>query len=683
MKYNFPYLKDVDFLLNFNCNKILEQFVKLVVLTFDEKPITEIQGRVINGSISLDGSSAMRRTCNISLIADDEGLSPLNINSLFSINKKIEVLIGFTNTSSQYKEFPVIWFPQGVYVIISPNITHDTNGINISLTLHDKMALLNGQCGGILPASTTFSQIERVNEKGEIYISESTIYQIIQQLVCHFGGEQLGKIIISDIDNKIKRPVTWNETYPLYKNVSIDSMGTLSYLFSTEPSGKQQEEAIFYGESVGYILSDFTYPGELVGNAGETIVSILDKIKNLFGGNFEYFYDIDGNFRFQKIRNYLNNSYSSYVINSSEEKKTIQVGTYAIDITNGKSVYTFTDANLISSFSNAPQYQNIKNDFIIWGKKTSSTGQQVPIRYHLAIDSKPQVGNEYSVFFYIDLEDGLKKAHKPLIFDRKADFPLPGNVLDFYYAKDTSIIYSWDVKNEQYKQTSYQMETIITTDFRSELYLSGVSSDPLGLNSNYYYTELKNEWLKLYDLQQQKFTDEAISAPWDLDFYLDIIDTTTALSEFSVQNIGRRTVVIVDDNINCLFQPSVPNIVIIQTDKEGSDTYSQTAILRKWCQQAHQDYTQIDSKIFSSLLINESPNSAYERIRTELYQYTNFNQQISITSLPIYYLEPNSRITVQDSYSGIYGDYMIQSISLPLGIGETMNLSCTKALERI
>ena len=75
--------------------------------------------------------------------------------------------------------------------------------------------------------------------------------------------------------------------------------------------------------------------------------------------------------------------------------------------------------------------------------------------------------------------------------------------------------------------------------------------------------------------------------------------------------------------------------------------------------------------------------SAYEEIRKELYQYTNYNEQISLTVLPIYYLEPNTRITVRDAASGIYGDYIIKSISLPLDANSVMNLSCTRALERI
>jgi len=53
-----------------------------------------------------------------------------------------------------------------------------------------------------------------------------------------------------------------------------------------------------YGMDVGYILSDFVYPTDLIGNAGDTVVTILDQIKNVLG-NYEYFYDINGNFRFQ------------------------------------------------------------------------------------------------------------------------------------------------------------------------------------------------------------------------------------------------------------------------------------------------------------------------------------------------------------------------------------------------
>jgi hypothetical protein len=39
------------------------------------------------------------------------------------------------------------------------------------------------------------------------------------------------------------------------------------------------------------------YNQDLTGNAGESLTSILDKIKN-FLGPYEYFYDLDGRFVF-------------------------------------------------------------------------------------------------------------------------------------------------------------------------------------------------------------------------------------------------------------------------------------------------------------------------------------------------------------------------------------------------
>jgi hypothetical protein len=46
-------------------------------------------------------------------------------------------------------------------------------------------------------------------------------------------------------------------------------------------------------------LTDLTYAGDLIANAGDSVTSILDKIKSMLG-DFEYFYNLDGKFVFQK-----------------------------------------------------------------------------------------------------------------------------------------------------------------------------------------------------------------------------------------------------------------------------------------------------------------------------------------------------------------------------------------------
>ena len=678
MTHDFPYLKDSVFLKKFDELKLKEQYVKLIVLTFDEMPIQEIQGKVTGGNLTLDGSSGMRRTGNLSMVADEYENDLTDTKHLLSINKKVEVLIGFINTTDEYTEYDMLWFPQGTYVIISPNISHNNGGVNISLTLHDKMALLNGECGGTLPASVVFNEIEDIDEDGNIQVTEPTVYQIIQELVNHFGGEQLGRIIISDIDSKIKKVMKWTGSTPLYLYQEPAADGTIYNSFSTnynELAARQAQghgtiKEFSYGQDIGYILTDFVYPGELVGNAGDTVVTILDQIKNTLG-NYEYFYDIDGNFRFQEIKNYLNTSYSVFLINE------MNADNYLVDYTSGKSVYTFEDANIIQSYSNSPQYQQIKNDFLVWGKRTSVEGQDIPIRYHLAIDSKPIVGNSYKVFFFIDPDDGITKAKKPVEFTSKSSFPDKGEVGIYYYAADTGIIYKWATDAKAYEQTPYTIETIKATDYRTELYMAGVASEPFGLDSNYYYTELKNEWPKLYDMRNQKFFEGVIDQPSDIDFFLDFIDTPTAISEFSVQNIGRRTTTLVDDSINCIFEPDSPDIVIIEAGSEDADS------MQRECEARKQEYAQVRSEIYAMLLNGGALRPAYDEIKKELYQYTNYNEQISLTTLPIYYLEPNVRITVRDNESGIFGDYMVKSISLPLDINGTMSLSCTRALERI
>lgn len=645
MTHDFPYLKDSVFLKKFDELKLKEQYVKLIVLTFDEMPIQEIQGKVTGGNLTLDGSSAMRRTGNLSMIADEYENDLTDTKHLLSINKKVEVLIGFVNTTNEYTEYDMLWFPKGTYVIISPNISHNNNsGVNISLTLHDKMALLNGECGGTLPASVVFNEIEDIDEDGNIQITQPTIPQIIRELVNHFGGEQLGKIIISDIDNKIKKIMKWTGSTPLYLYQELAADGTIYNSFSTNYDELAERQAqghgtirkFSYGQDIGYILTDFVYPGELVGNAGDTVVTILDQIKNTLG-NYEYFYDIDGNFRFQEIKNYLNTSYSTFLINE------MNADNYLVDYTSGKSVYTFEDANIIQSYSNSPQYQQIKNDFLVWGKRTSIDGKDVPIRYHLAIDSKPTVGNSYKVFFFVDPDDGITKAKKPVEFASKSLFPDRGEAGIYYYAADTGIIYKWATDAKDYETTPYTIETVKTTDYRTELYMAGVANEPFGLDSNYYYTELKNEWPKLYDMRNQKFFEEVIDQPSDIDFFLDFIDTPTAISEFSVQNIGRRTTTLVDDSINCIFEPDSPDIVIIEAGSEDADS------MQRECEARKQEYAQVRSEIYAMLLNGGALRSAYDEIKKELYQYTNYNEQISLTTLPIYYLEPNVRITVRDN----------------------------------
>ena len=677
-----PYLRDKNFLKTIDRISLKEEFAKITILNWQERPIEDIQGKVSSGTLNINGNSSLRRTCNLTILIDENNSNITSVKNSLSINKKIKLDIGIKNNTSQYSEYDIIWFPLGTYIISSVSITNTNSQItSASLQLKDKMCLLNGECGGLLPASVTFSSYDVLDANGAYQTEQPTIYTIIKYVVNYFGGEQLPKILISDVDERVRKVMKWTGSNPLYITQYTSTTSGVQYGATTDK--EQVDEALAAGtidsyteyksgQDVGYIYTDFIYPGELIGDAGNSVCDILDKIKSALG-NYEYFYDLDGNFIFQEIKNYLNTSKSTTDLNDMEQND------YLIDITKGKSVYTFDDSFLISSYSNAPQYSMIKNDYIVWGmREDATTGATYPIRYHLAIDTKPQTGNTYKVFFYDDPDDGIRKAKRPIQFSTRDGFPSQGAEDTFYLALDTNIVYKWDTEQNTYVMFATQTKDITTTDWRTELYLSGAQAEGFSLDTNNYYTELNNEWPKMYDIENGEFYEEYEKDPSSLDYFLDFIDSSAAIGELSISNIGKRSKIVVDEDINCIFEREIPNLVMIDASQDSAIVTEQ----REEAQRKGQDYIQVSGAIYNLLATGGTQNSAFERVKELIYQYTSYNESITLQCLPIYYLDVNQRITVNDSKSNIYGDYMINSISIPLNISSMMTISATRALER-
>lgn len=677
-----PYLRDKNFLKTIDRISLKEEFAKITILNWQERPIEDIQGKVSSGTLNINGNSSLRRTCNLTILIDENNSNITSVKNSLSINKKIKLDIGIKNNTSQYSEYDIIWFPLGTYIISSVSITNTNSQItSASLQLKDKMCLLNGECGGLLPASVTFSSYDVLDANGAYQTEQPTIYTIIKYVVNYFGGEQLPKILISDVDERVRKVMKWTGSNPLYITQYTSTTSGVQYGATTDK--EQVDEALAAGtidsyteykrgQDVGYVYTDFIYPGELIGDAGNSVCDILDKIKSALG-NYEYFYDLDGNFIFQEIKNYLNTSKSTTDLNDMEQND------YLIDITKGKSVYTFDDSFLISSYSNAPQYSMIKNDYIVWGmREDATTGATYPIRYHLAIDTKPQTGNTYKVFFYDGPDDGIRKVKRPIQFSTRDGFPAQGAEDTFYLALDTNTVYKWDTEQNIYVRFATQTKDITTTDWRTELYLSGAQAEGFSLDTNNYYTELNNEWPKMYDIENGEFYEEYEKDPSSLDYFLDFIDSSAAIGELSISNIGKRSKIVVDEDINCIFEREIPNLVMIDASQDSAIVTEQ----REEAQRKGQDYIQVTGAIYNLLATGGTQNSAFERVKELIYQYTSYNESITLQCLPIYYLDVNQRITVNDSKSNIYGDYMINSISIPLNISSMMTISATRALER-
>lgn len=633
----FEYLNDMDFLAQLDKLHMRVQYAKIILLSFkDEEPIKEIQGSITSGNLSVNGSSAIRRTINLAMLASIDNSNLEDIDNEISINKKIKVLIGYDNPLKSYKNYgDIIWFPCGLFVLSSANISRSTSGWNISITGKDKMCLLDGTAGGTLPASITFHESLVQLDNGDVEIQYPTIFQIIYEAVNHWGGEAIENIIITDIDEEIKMLVRYMGDKPVYfsndyQSLSFEAQEDYPHMFS-------------YGQDAGYKYTDFTYPGELVLNAGDTVVTLLDKIVSTLG-NYEYFYNIDGKFVFQEIKNYLNTG--SPLLELSPED-------YVRSYNNAKFLYSLTDLDTTTAITRNPKYDNVKNDFYVWGKRKTSTGVEVSIRYHLAIDDKPDI--DLAMQNMWEVKD--KKSNLIVRYDF--------NTLDDYSVDDYTV-------------------TLVGTpcdEWREELYRRALNAQVSNsVYDNYYDSELIAEWRNLYNPMNKNWdatnhwNPDVFNDPGSINFWLDFIDTSSALGKYSIKNIGRRTKVVNNNDIKTVYNSEVPDVVFI----EGLD---QDLIVKY--QGIGQRFFILTNEYYDMFSISTTGTSCFDQIREMMYQNLCYNTTISLTCLPKYYIEPNNIIRVEDKDSNIYGNYQITQYSLPLTYNGTMSITATEVLTRV
>ena len=699
MSSSRDFLQDRKFLKDLDNLKIKEQYIKMIVLNWKEEPIQEVQGRVISGNINLDGTSSMRRTASLSIVAIEQKNDLTNIDDLFAINKKCKIELGIVNTIPNYtlhiedektkkitfqeinykeKYGQIVWFPLGLYIMFNPSISHGTDGITISMQLKDKMCLLNGQIAGTIHSGVQFNYMDQVTsgDLETIEQKETLVYDIIKELVNHWGNEDLNKIIISEVPLKIKKVVSWAGTDPICIDVSDDN---IKIFYPTEDTNITSSTILGpykQYDDIGYTFEDFVPPMELTCNAGDTVTSVLDKIIG-FMGNYEYFYDVDGNFIFQEKQNYLNMSYTAYWTKENLNQYDLPIQEYEDTVFRlNKVSYDLFDNNFTTNNSNSLNYNNIKNDFIVWGAKKSINEYTYPCRFHLAIDKKPSVKLHQRIVLY-ETKDNLVRG---IAFSEK----------NFEKIKNKEVI---NIGGQDYKIVKVigaGKKGRESKDWREEIYYQMLESEKIGIDTNtelnnsyfQYYAELKEEFPKIFNLLTQEWTEQFKNSPEKIFYYLDFIDENSELGKYSVNNIGRRNKTIEDNNegINCVFEPSIPDIVYIDSTRMTEQEWIQeterlTSIGQRW--------TQIPSNIYDQFTIGGVLNSCYEKIKDLLYQYTHMNNSISISTIPLYYLQPGTRISVEDKKNGIEGDFIIQSITLPLDISSTMSINAYKAMQKI
>lgn len=746
-----------DFLKKLSQQKNRMIYARVVALTWDELPIESIEGSLTGGSINIDGASAVRRTCSLTMVTENKNVS----NNYWGINTKFKLEIGIYNqTDSNYPE--IIWFKQGIFIITSFSQALGVNSNTINIQGKDKMCLLNGEVSGSLETQIDFGKIEQVDADGNITVISYPIKDIIRQAVHQYAGEPYHNIVINDLDimGLELREYRGNESLyfikeensgvyngPIKSDTEVQIVAnneTISSLISNLPvydslsqllipdnvtKFKIDSDAIYtclkisYGQTVGYTETELTYAGELIANVGENLTSILDKIVKMLN-NFEYFYDLDGQFIFQKKQDYLN--LSTFTSDGGVQPLALQ----------SYINFIFEDNNLINSLNNNINLLNVKNDYSVWGTRRIS-GSEASIHMRYAIDVKPK---QYKS---ITVTENDKTA------------------IDAYNSKynttvgyQTGILYNNNVDDPEngydWREIIYQMamdyyKYNFLDDFEIKVAAANPNLYPLGITGyEQYYIDLQGFWRHLYmpniieekekydiiktqldyeeaNLKQLKeslkvaqTTDEVeqleiqikqakekiqelenswSKRPFNLeDFYIDgkylgwnrnIFEDSTSLNfwfdflesdgeigKFSVKNIGTRQKVVNNSEIRAISYDATPNIILTFDGSIGTQT----------------GYTYININNLSlkeAFVMSSQGTSAQETINSLLYNHSYCVENASITAIPVYFLQPNTRIYLNDIASGLVGEYSVDRVSIPLTYNGTMNITATKIIKQI
>lgn len=185
-----------------------------------------------------------------------------------------------------------------------------------------------------------------------------------------------------------------------------------------------------------------------------------------------------------------------------------------------------------------------------------------------------------------------------------------------------------------------------------------------------YYPD--NHWAYIVD-----------EAPYSLLFWLEFLDTDGDISRFSVPQIGPRQVAKNDSSVRAITYESVPNILFVY-NSASKDLQSKIDRLNAYNgENTGYTYIYLPDRYRALFTISTQGKTAKDAIDELLYNNTHTMETMSIASLPIYYLEPNKRIYIQDEALGLDNDFIVNKITIPLTYNGTMSLQVSKTVNRL
>ena len=244
--------------------------------------------------------------------------------------------------------------------------------------------------------------------------------------------------------------------------------------------------------------------------------------------------------------------------------------------------------------------------------------------------------------------------------------------------------------------------------------------------------EVLNYYEDYWDKENGFFKEGTIDSSLIL-YWLDFLDLNSIsniegnkIKGFGIESIGLRSKVFNDEKINCLLPYQIngegiskeysfltvenakqkykdlieaDKIIINEVEYPFPAEDSSESIFIEWFNNIfifgasyikngetkiiikNNDFC-VAAEIKQNLPASFFQNSAYDLLRMSLHECLSFNNNINLSTIPIYHLDVNQRIGVENKEADIQGEYIVNSITVPLTLNGMMTINARQAVER-
>ncbi len=147
--------------------------VRIDVLNYDYSVGGSLSGNVIDGNVSINSNSDIRRTLSITTVVTDQ--VNIDVNSTAWFDKYIQVYVGIDEDASG----ETAWTNMGIYIINQPTYSYDATTFTLSFEAVDLMGLLTGLRKGNLLEEYFIPQGSNVREVMIAVMEENGFYKYI------------------------------------------------------------------------------------------------------------------------------------------------------------------------------------------------------------------------------------------------------------------------------------------------------------------------------------------------------------------------------------------------------------------------------------------------------------------------------------------------------------------------